>query len=60
MPSRDSTRDEIDDQKAHRRHDELLQELRVAETGGQFLFAFLLTLAFPQRCCCSRSTARCC
>jgi hypothetical protein len=48
MPS-DSTRDETDDQKADRHYDELLQELRVAQTGVQFLFAFLLTLAFTQR-----------
>jgi hypothetical protein len=49
MPSHDRTRDETDDQKADRRYDELLQELRVAQTGVQFLFAFLLTLAFTQR-----------
>jgi hypothetical protein len=41
--------DETDDEKADRRYDELLQELRVAQTGVQFLFAFLLTLAFTQR-----------
>lgn len=35
--------------QADRRYDELLQELRVAQTGVQFLFAFLLTLAFTQR-----------
>jgi hypothetical protein len=28
---------------------ELLQELRVAQTGVQILFAFLLTLVFQQR-----------
>jgi hypothetical protein len=49
MPSDDRTRDETDDQKADRRYDELLLELRVAQTGVQFLFAFLLTLAFTQR-----------
>ena len=49
MASHDRTRDETDDQKADRRYDELLQELRVAQTGVQFLFAFLLTLAFTQR-----------
>ena len=49
MPSDDNTRGETDDQKADRRYDELLQELRVAQTGVQFLFAFLLTLAFTQR-----------
>ena len=42
-------RDESEDEKADRRYDELLQELRVAQTGVQFLFAFLLTLAFTQR-----------
>ena len=42
-------RGETEDQKADRRYDELLQELRVAQTGVQFLFAFLLTLAFTQR-----------
>ena len=42
-------RDETEDEKADRRYDELLQELRVAQTGVQFLFAFLLTLAFTQR-----------
>jgi len=35
--------------QADRRYNELLQELRVAQTGVQFLFAFLLTLAFTQR-----------
>jgi hypothetical protein len=40
---------ETEDEKADRRYDELLQELRVAQTGVQFLFAFLLTLAFTQR-----------
>ena len=42
-------RDESEDEKADRRYNELLQELRVAQTGVQFLFAFLLTLAFTQR-----------
>ena len=42
-------RTETEDEKADRRYDELLQELRVAQTGVQFLFAFLLTLAFTQR-----------
>jgi hypothetical protein len=42
-------RRETEDEKADRRYDELLQELRVAQTGVQFLFAFLLTLAFTQR-----------
>ena len=38
-----------DPEAADRRYDELLQELRVAQTGVQFLFAFLLSLAFTQR-----------
>src|SRR4029078_8620990 len=42
-------RGETEDERADRRYDELLQELRVAQTGGQFLFAFLLTLHFHQR-----------
>jgi hypothetical protein len=39
-------RDETEDEKADRRYAELLQELRVAQTGVQILFAFLLTLPF--------------
>lgn len=42
-------RDESEDERADRNYDDLLQELRVAQTGVQFLFAFLLTLAFTQR-----------
>ncbi len=42
-------RDETEEEQAARRYNELLQELRVAQTGVQFLFAFLLTLAFTQR-----------
>jgi uncharacterized protein DUF6328 len=41
--------DEDDPEAADRRYNELLQELRVAQTGVQFLFAFLLSLAFTQR-----------
>lgn len=37
---------ETEDEKADRRYDELLQELRVAQTGVQILTAFLLTLPF--------------
>jgi hypothetical protein len=36
-------------QRADRNFGELLQELRVAQTGVQILFAFLLTLAFTPR-----------
>ncbi|HSR23469.1 MAG TPA: DUF6328 family protein [Candidatus Eisenbacteria bacterium] len=45
----DARGEETDKEQADRRYDELLQELRVAQTGVQFLFAFLLTLAFTQR-----------
>ncbi len=33
--------DETETEQADRRYNELLQELRVAQTGVQFLFAFL-------------------
>ncbi|MFH0241094.1 DUF6328 family protein [Streptomyces sp. HK10] len=36
-------------ERADRNFVELLQELRVTQTGVQILFAFLLTLAFTQR-----------
>jgi O-antigen/teichoic acid export membrane protein len=42
-------RDETEAQRADRNFNELLQELRVAQTGVQILFAFLLTLPFTQR-----------
>jgi Family of unknown function (DUF6328) len=42
-------REESPTAAADRRYNELLQELRVAQTGVQFLFAFLLTLTFTQR-----------
>jgi len=40
---------ETDDERWDRNFGDLLQELRVAQTGVQILFAFLLTLAFTQR-----------
>jgi hypothetical protein len=43
------SRGETLDQVLDRNLNELLQELRVAFTGVQILFAFLLTLAFTQR-----------
>ncbi|HEY3633394.1 MAG TPA: DUF6328 family protein [Jatrophihabitantaceae bacterium] len=43
------SRDESDAQRLDRNYAELLQELRVAQTGVQILFAFLLTIAFQQR-----------
>jgi hypothetical protein len=42
-------RDETATERADRNFSELLQELRVAQTGVQILFAFLLTLPFTQR-----------
>jgi hypothetical protein len=42
-------RGETELQRLDRNLDEVLQELRVAQTGVQILFAFLLTLAFTQR-----------
>jgi hypothetical protein len=43
------TRDETVAAQLDRNYAELLQELRVAQTGVQILFAFLLTLPFQQR-----------
>ncbi|MEU6218599.1 DUF6328 family protein [Streptomyces sp. NPDC047022] len=45
----DQTRNETPLERADRNFTELLQELRVSQTGVQILFAFLLTLAFTQR-----------
>ncbi|MEV6926767.1 DUF6328 family protein [Dactylosporangium sp. NPDC051485] len=42
-------RDETPVERYDRNWAELLQELRVAQTGVQFLFAFLLTLPFNNR-----------
>ncbi len=42
-------RDESDLERWDRNFSELLQELRVAQTGVQILFAFLLTVAFANR-----------
>jgi hypothetical protein len=42
-------RSETPDERADRNFTELLQELRVAQTGVQILFAFLLTLGFSSR-----------
>src|SRR6185369_1993945 len=42
-------RDETAAERADRNFNDLLQELRVAQTGVQILFAFLLTLPFTQR-----------
>jgi hypothetical protein len=42
-------RNESEEQRLDRNFQELLQELRVSQTGVQILFAFLLTLPFTQR-----------
>jgi hypothetical protein len=42
-------RDESEASRLDRNYSELLQELRVAETGVQILFAFMLSIAFQQR-----------
>jgi hypothetical protein len=42
-------RHETDTERLDRNFNELLQELRVSQTGVQILFAFLLTLPFTQR-----------
>lgn len=43
-----SERNETPSERADRNFAELVQEVRVAQTGVQILFAFLLTLAFYQ------------
>jgi MFS family permease len=47
--STDEDRDETSMERWDRNFGELLQELRVAQTGVQILFAFLLTLPFTNR-----------
>lgn len=42
-------RHETPDERADRRWTELMQEIRVAQTGVQILFGFLLTVAFTPR-----------
>ncbi|WP_241028274.1 DUF6328 family protein [Streptomyces verrucosisporus] len=49
MPGPMTDRHETPLERADRNFVELLQELRVIQTGVQILFAFLLTLAFTQR-----------
>src|SRR3954471_3699967 len=44
-----TARNETPLRRADRNFGELLQELRVAQTGVQILFAFLLTLSFTDR-----------
>ncbi|WP_328681143.1 DUF6328 family protein [Streptomyces sp. NBC_00322] len=47
--SPDRGRDETPEERADRRWTDLLQELRVAQTGVQILFGFLLAVAFQPR-----------
>lgn len=42
-------RDESSDERSDRNWSEILQELRVTQTGTQIISGFLLTLAFQQR-----------
>lgn len=46
--STDDDRDESPEERLDRNWDELLQELRITQTGLQLLSGFLLTLAFTQ------------
>jgi hypothetical protein len=45
----DDGRNETENQRLDRNWNEMLQELRVTQTGTQILAGFLLTLAFQQR-----------
>ena len=45
----DETREETPDERADRNWNELLQELRVSQTGVQLLAGFLVTLPFQSR-----------
>ncbi|WP_171165368.1 DUF6328 family protein [Streptomyces sp. I05A-00742] len=47
--ARSGGRDESPEERADRRWNELLQEVRVAQTGVQILFGFLLTVVFTPR-----------
>ena len=49
MADGEDTRDESVDEKLDRQWDDLIQELRVVQTGVQLLTGFLLTLPFQQR-----------
>jgi Family of unknown function (DUF6328) len=47
--TREERTGESEQERLNRNMNELLQELRVSQTGVQILFAFLLTLPFTQR-----------
>ncbi|MGW8884198.1 DUF6328 family protein [Streptomyces sp. NPDC055749] len=46
---RDTGREETEEERADRQWNDLLQELRVAQTGVQILFGFLLAVVFQPR-----------
>lgn len=48
-PDRRTGRDETEDERADRMWGDLIQEVRVAQTGVQILFGFLLTVVFTPR-----------
>ncbi|MEU8437649.1 DUF6328 family protein [Streptomyces sp. NPDC029216] len=48
-PRSDRGRHESTEERADRQWQELMQEIRVAQTGVQILFGFLLTVAFTQQ-----------
>jgi len=48
-PDRYTRRDEDEGERLDRQWNELLQELRLAQTGTQILFAFMLSIAFTNR-----------
>ena len=48
-PDRVGARNETDDERYDRNWVEILQELRVTQTGTQIISGFLLTLAFQKR-----------
>lgn len=47
--TRERGRSETEDERADRMWNELIQEVRVAQTGVQILFGFLLTVVFTPR-----------
>jgi len=49
MEEQKAHREESEEEQLDRNMNELLQELRVSQTGVQILFAFLLALPFAQR-----------
>ncbi|WP_316767418.1 DUF6328 family protein [Streptomyces sasae] len=48
-PARRTGRDESEEERADRMWTELIQEVRIAQTGVQILFGFLLTVVFQQK-----------